>query len=62
MIGQPNFSIMFARAISAATPESHLGAPRKGSGRGAGTPFGQQIAPIERDLAALKTQVGLVRH
>ncbi len=62
MIGQHNFSIMFARAIRAATPDSQLVARRNGSGRGAGTPSGQQIARIERELAALQTQVKSVEE
>lgn len=57
MIGQNNFSIMFAKAIRAATPDSQLVAPKKTSGRAAGTPSGQQIARMERELAALQTQV-----
>lgn len=58
MIGQHNFSIMFAKAIRAATPDSQLVVPqKKSSGRAAGTPSGQQIARMERELAALQTQV-----
>ncbi|WP_119257796.1 plasmid partitioning protein RepB C-terminal domain-containing protein [Shinella zoogloeoides] len=57
MIGQNNFSIMFARAIRAATPESQLVTARKGRGTGTQTPSGQQIARMERELAALQTQV-----
>lgn len=57
MIGQNNFSIMFARAIRAATPESQLITARKGRGTGTQTPSGQQIARMERELAALQTQV-----
>lgn len=57
MIGQNNFSIMFARAIRAATPENQLAAVRKGKGAGVSTPSSQQIARMERELAALQTQV-----
>jgi hypothetical protein len=57
MIDQHNFSIMFARAIRAATPDSQLSIPKKATGRAAGTPSGQQIARMERELAALQTQV-----
>lgn len=57
MIGQHNFSIMFAKAIRAATPDSQLVTSKKSSGRAAGTPSGQQIARMERELAALQTQV-----
>lgn len=62
MIGQHNFSIMFAKAIRAATPDSQLAAPKKSSGRAAGTPSGQQIARMERELAALQTQVKSVEE
>ncbi len=58
MIGQNNFSIMFARAIRAATPENQLVAARKGRGAGIPTPSGQQIARMERELAALQTVNG----
>ena len=57
MIGQNNFSVMFARAIRAATPENQLVTARKGRGTGTQTPSGQQIARMERELAALQTQV-----
>ena len=57
MIGQNNFSIMFARAIRAATPESQLVTAKKGRGAAAQTPSGQQIARMERELATLQTQV-----
>lgn len=57
MIGQNNFSIMFARAIRAATPENQVVTAKKGRGAGTPTPSGQQIARMERELAALQTQV-----
>lgn len=57
MIGQNNFSIMFARAIRAATPESQLVVAKKGKGVGTSAPSGQQIARMERELSALQTQV-----
>lgn len=57
MIGQNNFSVMFARAIRAATPENQLAAVRRGKGAGAPTPSSQQIARMERELAVLQTQV-----
>lgn len=62
MIGQNNFSIMFARAIRAATPDNQLAAARKGKGAGTPTPSGQQIARMERELAALQTQVKSVEE
>lgn len=57
MIGQNNFSIMFARAIRAATPESLLIVVKKGKRAGTSAPSGQQIARMERELSALQTQV-----
>lgn len=62
MIGQHNFTVMFARAIRAATPESQLVAARKTKGAAATTPSGQQIARMERELAALQTQVKSVEE
>lgn len=61
MIGQNNFSTMFARAIRAATPDSQL-AGRKAKAVAASTPSGQQIARMERELAALQTQVKSVEE
>lgn len=61
MIGQNNFSIMFARAIRAATPDSQL-ASRKAKAMASSTPSGQQIARMERELAALQTQVKSVEE
>lgn len=61
MIGQHNYTLMFARAIRAATPDSHLVAAKKMTGA-APTPSGQQIARMERELAALQTQVKSVEE
>ena len=54
MIGQNNFTVMFARALRAATSENQLAAAKKGKGGGKPTPSGQQIARMERELAALQ--------
>ncbi|WP_088200039.1 plasmid partitioning protein RepB C-terminal domain-containing protein [Sinorhizobium meliloti] len=62
MIGQHNFALMFARAIRAATPHSQLVAAKKMTGAAASTPPGQQIARMERELAALQTQVKSVEE
>lgn len=62
MIGQNNFSIMFARAIRAATPDTQLVTTKKGKGAGIPTPSGQQMARMERELAALQTQVESVEE
>ena len=58
MIGQNNFSAMFARALLAATPEDQLARPSaKGKRTDQSAPSSQQIARMERELAALQTQV-----
>lgn len=62
MIGQNNFTVMFARAMRAATPENQLAATKKGKGAGKPTPSGMQIARMERELAALQTQVKSVEE
>lgn len=62
MIGQNNFTVMFARALRAATPENQLATAKKGKGGGKLTPSGQQIARMERELAALQTQVKSVEE
>ena len=53
---------MFARALRAATSENQLAAAKKGKGGGKPTPSGQQIARMERELAALQTQVKSVEE
>lgn len=62
MIGQNNFTVMFARALRAATSENQLVTVKKGKGGGKPTPSGQQIARMERELAALQTQVKSVEE
>src|SRR5690606_30745100 len=62
MIVQNNVSSMFARALRAATPNNQLAAVKKGKGAAAPTPSGQQIARMERELAALQTQVKSVEE
>lgn len=57
MIGQNNYTLMFARALRAATPENQLVIPKKGKGGSKPTPSGLQMARMERELAALQTQV-----
>jgi hypothetical protein len=56
MIGQNNFTGMFARALLAATPDDQL-VRQPGSGGKAASPNGQQMARMERELAALQTQI-----
>ena len=57
MIGQNNYTLMFARALRAATPENQLVAAKKRKSGNASTPSSQQIARMERELAMLQTQV-----
>ncbi|MBP2305977.1 RepB plasmid partition [Azospirillum melinis] len=62
MIGQNNFSLMFARALLVATPEKQIIDPRmrkrpEGSGVTA-----EQIARMERELASLQAQVRSVEE
>ncbi|WP_256375707.1 plasmid partitioning protein RepB C-terminal domain-containing protein [Chelativorans sp. J32] len=46
----------------AATPDNQLAAAKKGKGAATPTPSGQQIARMERELAALQTQVKSVEE
>jgi len=62
MIGQNNFTVMFARALRLATSENQLATVKKGRGGGTPTPSGHQIARMERELAALQTQVKSVEE
>ena len=57
MIGQNNFSSMFARALLAATNEKQLVDPRKRKPRGTNTVTSGQIAKIEPELTSLQIQV-----
>ena len=63
MIGQNNFSVMFARALLAATPDEQLVPVSKKAGKAdAAGPTSQQITRMERELAALQTQVKSVEE
>ena len=58
LVGQNNFSLMFAKALLAATPYDQLAKqPKKDKKADANGPTAQQIARMERELAALQTQV-----
>ncbi len=62
MLGQSNFSGMFAKALLAATPEKLLVNPRtKHPGNSTGV-TSEQIARMERELASLQTQVKSVEE
>lgn len=62
MIGQNNFSTMFAKALLVATPESQLVDPRKRKPTGATAVTSEQIARMERELASLQSQVKSVEE
>jgi len=57
MIGQNNFTVMFARALLAATPEDQLAKPPSKKSAAASHPNRQQIARMERELAVLQTRI-----
>jgi hypothetical protein len=57
MIGQNNFSTMFAKALLVATPEEQFVDPRKRKPTGATAVTSEQIARLERELASLQSQV-----
>jgi hypothetical protein len=58
MIGQNNYSLIFARALLAATPEDQLTASAKKARKNDVVgPTSQQISRMERELATLQTQV-----
>lgn len=60
MIGQNNFSTLFAKALLAATPQSQLVDARKRKPSGTSAVTAEQIARMERELASLQSQVKLV--
>ena len=57
MIGQNNFSLMFAKALLAATNEKQLVDPRKRKSKGTNPFTPEQTAPMDRELTNLQTQV-----
>jgi hypothetical protein len=57
MIGQNNFSMMFGKALLAATPANQLVDPRKRKPIGVAAITSEQIARMERELASLQSQV-----
>lgn len=62
MIGQNNFSSMFAKALLAATPDSQLVDPRKRKPTRGNAVTSEQIARMERELAGLQSQVKSVEE
>jgi len=59
MLGQNNFTTMFAKALLAATPENQLVKRRRKAGPQAAV---EQIAQLERELASLQVQVKSVEE
>lgn len=57
MLGQNNFSLMFAKALLVATPDKQLADPGKRKKTAAPTVSTEQIARLERELASLQSQV-----
>lgn len=57
MIGQNNFSSMFAKALLIATPEKQLVDPRKRKPKGVNAVTSEQIARMERELVSLQSHV-----
>jgi hypothetical protein len=57
MMGQNNFSSVFAKAILAATPDAQLVDPRKKKPGGDRAVTAEQIGRMERELASLQAQV-----
>ena len=62
MVGQNNFSTMFAKALLVATPENQLVDPRKRKPAGATAVTSEQISRMERELASLQSQVKSVEE
>lgn len=62
MIGQGNFSTMFAQALLAATPDKQLANLEKKKPNNSTAAASEQIARMERELASLQTQVKSVEE
>ena len=62
MMGQNNYSVTFAKAILAATPEAQIVDPRKKKPTGERAVTSEQIARLERELASLQAQVKSVEE
>jgi hypothetical protein len=62
MMGQNNFTAVFAKAILAATPDAQLIDPRKKKLGGERGVTADQIARMERELASLQSQVKSVEE
>ncbi len=54
MAGQNNYSLQFAKALLAATPDAALAAPRRKSSKANGQVSSEHMARMERELARLQ--------
>ncbi len=59
MVGQNNFTVIFAKALLVATPDKYLIDPRKKKPGGATS---EQMARMDRELASLQARVRLVEE
>jgi len=57
MAGQNNYSLQFAKALLAATPDTALAVPRRKPPKRDGQVSTEQMAKMERELASLQSQV-----
>lgn len=57
MAGQNNYSVQFAKALLAGTPDAALAVPRRRPAKREGQVSTEQMARMERELASLQTQV-----
>lgn len=62
MIGQNNFSAMFAKALLAATPDAQIVDPRRKKPARKNPATAEQMARMERELASLQNQVKSVEE
>lgn len=62
MVGQNNFTLAFAKALLAATPERQLVDSAKKKAGGASTGSAEQFARMEQELATLQAQVKSVEE
>ena len=62
MVGQNNFTVPFAKALLAATPDRQLVKPPSKAQAGASAVTTEQIARMERELVGLQAQVKSVEE
>src|SRR3546814_2858125 len=62
MIGQNNFTAVFARVLLAATPKEQLAKPPGKAVKSTEPPNSQQLARMERELVILQTRIKSVEE